>query len=188
MKALKIYALTTTIALFWMASQVSGDGHAAGEKKESVAERIARAMSAAPKSISEKATIQDGKGHVLREGSNAWTCMPDVLPGQPYPMCNDKVWNDLMRAVGEKAPFQAERMSISYMLQGDAPVSNTDPYATDPENGHVWIQEGPHLMVVLPDPASLEGISTDPHNGGPYVMWKGTPYAHIMVPLGEELR
>ena len=22
----------------------------------------------------------------------------------------------------------------------------------------------------------------DPENGGPYVMWKGTPYAHIMVP------
>ena len=24
----------------------------------------------------------------------------------------------------------------------------------------------------------------DPDNGGPYVMWKGTPYAHLMVPVG----
>jgi len=38
-------------------------------------------------------------------------------------------------------------------------------------------------MVVLPDPKMLEGISDDPNNGGPYVMWKGTPYAHIMIPI-----
>ena len=37
-------------------------------------------------------------------------------------------------------------------------------------------------MIIGPDPAGLEGISTDPHNGGPYVMWKGTDYAHIMIP------
>ncbi len=40
-------------------------------------------------------------------------------------------------------------------------------------------------MILVPDPAMLEGISTDPDNGGPYVMWKGTPYAHIMIPVGE---
>jgi 3-methyl-2-oxobutanoate hydroxymethyltransferase len=28
----------------------------------------------------------------------------------------------------------------------------------------------------------LEGIPTDPETGGPYVMWKGTPTVHIMVP------
>jgi len=32
----------------------------------------------------------------------------------------------------------------------------------------------------------LEGISTDPHNGGPFVMWKGTPYAHVMIPVGSK--
>ena len=26
-------------------------------------------------------------------------------------------------------------------------------------------------MMIEPDPARLEGVSTDPHNGGPYVMW-----------------
>jgi len=24
---------------------------------------------------------------------------------------------------------------------------------------------------------------TDPKSGGPWVMWKGTPYAHVMVPV-----
>lgn len=182
MKLLSFYAMVTTIALFWMTNTAWSEG------AESADQRIARALTAAPASIAKDATISEGDGTVLRAGTNAWTCMPDVLPGQPYPMCNDEVWNELMKAVATQAPFQAKRMSISYMLKGDAYVSNIDPYATDPNNGHVWVQEGPHLMVVLPDAALLEGIPTDPHNGGPYVMWKGTPYAHIMVPLGEKLR
>ena len=37
-------------------------------------------------------------------------------------------------------------------------------------------------MVLVPDARLREGISTDPTNGGPLVMWKGTPHAHIMVP------
>ena len=40
-------------------------------------------------------------------------------------------------------------------------------------------------MVIAPDAAQLEGLSTDPHKGGAYVMWKGTPYAHIMVPVAD---
>ena len=68
------------------------------------------------------------------------------------------------------------------MLQGDALVSNSDPTAKDPKNGDVWVQEGPHLMIVVPK-AMLKGMSDDPFNGGPYVMWKDTPYAHIMVPV-----
>jgi hypothetical protein len=37
----------------------------------------------------------------------------------------------------------------------------------------------------VPDPALLEGIPTDPATGGPYVMWKGTPYQHVMVPVAD---
>ena len=40
-------------------------------------------------------------------------------------------------------------------------------------------------MIIVPNPAELEGISTDPYSGGPFVMWKGTPYGHIMVPVGK---
>ncbi|EOK5967445.1 hypothetical protein ACM6XU_001918 [Vibrio parahaemolyticus] len=47
-----------------------------------------------------------------------------------------------------------------------------------------WIVEGPHLMIITPDQALLDSLPTDPSYGGPYVMWKGTPYAHIMIPVG----
>jgi len=56
------------------------------------------------------------------------------------------------------------------------------PYAADKNNGDVWVQEGPHLMIVVPK-EMLKGLSDDPSNGGPYVMWKDTQYAHIMVPV-----
>ena len=46
-----------------------------------------------------------------------------------------------------------------------------------------WGLHLPHLMIVVPSLAALEGISTDPNNGGPYVMYPGTPYAHIMAPI-----
>ena len=29
----------------------------------------------------------------------------------------------------------------------------------------------------------FDNISTEPNNGGPWIMWPNTPYAHIMIPL-----
>ncbi len=50
----------------------------AGDSAEA---KMARAMSAAPASISSDATIVDTDGTVLREGSNGWTCLPHTMPG-----------------------------------------------------------------------------------------------------------
>jgi len=144
--------------------------------------QIDRAMQAAPASITENAMIMASDGAMLREGSNGWTCMPDSGPGSSHPMCNDAVWMELMTAVASNAPFKTTRIGISYMLAGDDNVNNADPFDTHQDPGEVWVQEGPHLMIVVPSEA-LEGLSDDPNNGGPYVMWKDTPYAHIMVPV-----
>ena len=145
--------------------------------------KIARAMQAAPPSISKQATIMDVDGTVLRPGTNGWHCMPASGPGSTHPMCNDKVWMRALDALSKKADFKTDRVGISYMLAGDDLVNNADPFDTKRDPGEVWVQEGPHLMIIVPDPKMLEGISDDPNNGGPYVMWKGTPYTHIMVPV-----
>jgi hypothetical protein len=152
----------------------------ADESKEA---KIERAKLAAPASISNNATIVDFDGSVLQEGTNGWHCSPGVVPGDNHPMCNDEVWMKLMKALGSKADFKTDRLGFSYMLQGDINVNNADPFDTVPEEGEVWVQEGPHLMILVPDANVLEGISDDPKNGGPYIMWKGTPYVHIMVPV-----
>jgi hypothetical protein len=46
-----------------------------------------------------------------------------------------------------------------------------------------WIVSGPHLMLMPKDPASLEGLTTDFNSGGPYIMFKGTGYDHVMIPV-----
>ena len=67
-------------------------------------------------------------------------------------------------------------------VTGGAKASNSDPYAMKATSDNQWAHHPPHMMIVVPDLKSLDGISTDPANGGPYVMFKGTPYAHIMAP------
>jgi hypothetical protein len=147
---------------------------------------IADAMSAAPHSVTKKATIKDGAGKVLRKGSNGWTCYPGSKAMGP--MCNRPQWDALIQAVMSKSPIDVEELSISYMLAGEgdaAGVSNIDPFATEPTPTNQWVKESPHLMILVPDQKILEGMSTDPKDPV-YVMWKDTPYAHIMVRIAEE--
>ena len=147
-------------------------------------ERIALARSAAPTAISDDATIVVD-GETVVKGSNGWVCMPSVAPGDGSPVCLDEVWQALATALGEKAPYEATRIGLSYMLLGDSEgsgVSNSDPYDPNPTEAEDYVETGPHLMIIVPK-AALQGITDDPSKGGPYVMWKDTDYAHIMVPV-----
>jgi len=145
---------------------------------------IAHARAAAPAAVSDDATIVIG-GEVAVEGSNGWTCKPETMPGDGAPICVDAVWAKMMGALGAKEAFTATNIGISYMLLGDADgagVSNSDPYHEDPRNADDYVETGPHLMLIVPKEA-LQGMSDDPSTGGPYVMWKDTDYAHIMIPV-----
>ncbi len=174
--------LKTLIPVLLLCLLVTGFAHA----QMSDAELIADAVSAAPESVTMNATIKTGEGRVLRQGSNSWTCYPGS--GAIGPMCNQSQWDKLIGAVMTKAPIDVTEFSLSYMMAGEGEalgVSNVDPFATEPTDDNQWVKEGPHLMILVPDPAALEGISTDPKDPV-YVMWKDTPYAHIMVKVGEE--
>ena len=146
---------------------------------------IASAESAAPSVVTANATIKAPDGTVLREGSNSYTCYPQQeIIG---PMCNEANWDGLIGAMLNHGDFDSAAFSVSYMLAGEGTalgVSNSDPYATDAEADD-WVKEGPHLMITVPDPALLEDLSTDPSDPV-YVMWKDTPYAHIMVKIGGD--
>jgi hypothetical protein len=150
---------------------------------------IASAESAAPASIGKNASIvtveADGKIKVLREGKNGWTCMPDApaTPG-PDPMCMDS--NAIKWAtawMGHKPPPEGTA-GVMYMLEGGTDASNTDPYATKPTASNNWVETGPHIMIVG-SKEILAGYPSGPKpdTSAPYVMWAGTPYAHLMVPV-----
>ncbi len=155
---------------------------------ESDAEKIARAILAAPSDISANATIMDVDGTILREGSNEWVCLPGVglIPGDKHPMCNDPVWMKWMASVASGSEFSTDVIGVSYMLQGDAMVNNDNPMATDPNDGGVWVQDGPHLMMLFPNRDLVANLPRDPFVGGAYVMWDDTPLWHVMVPVEEK--
>lgn len=150
---------------------------------------IRNAMSAAPVSVAGRATIMDGTHRVLRPGDNGWICLPDdpAIPNNS-PMCLDAQWLDFIDAFMDKRPPTVVRIGVGYMLQGDMPVSNIDPFAPSPTATNQWVaNSGPHVMLIVPDAKALDGIPTDPGNGGPWVMWKGTPHAHLMIPMGRSV-
>ena len=174
--------LKTLIPVLLLCLLVTG----CAQTQASDVELIAEAESAAPESVTKNATIKTSDGRVLRQGSNSWTCYPGS--GAIGPMCNQAQWDELIGAVMAKAPIDVQKFSLSYMMAGEGEalgVSNVDPFATEPTDQNQWVKEGPHLMILVPDQTALEGLSTDP-NDPVYVMWKDTPYAHIMVKVGEE--
>ena len=153
------------------------------------AELIASAMAAAPKPVAEGATIivMDDKGgmRTLRQGSNGFTCMPDnpTTPG-PDPMCLDANAMEWAHAwMTHQTP--PDKVGFMFMLAGGSDASNTDPYAKGPDAGNHWIATGAHVMVVGPAVKMMPGYprDADPNTSKPYVMWAGTPYEHLMIPI-----
>jgi hypothetical protein len=151
---------------------------------------IGSAMRAAPKKVSGTATIvamnRAGELRTIRKGTNGFTCMPDnpASPG-PDPMCLDKAAMQWAEAwIGHKSPPRG-KAGLIYMLSGGTDASNTDPYAAKPSTGNHWVQTGPHIMVVGADADfySLYPKAADPDTSVPYVMWAGTPYEHLMIPI-----
>jgi hypothetical protein len=151
-------------------------------------QKIASALSAAPPGVGKAATIvemtADGTMRTLRKGTNGFTCMPDnpATPG-PDPMCMDANAMEWVHAWLNHATPAAGKVGFMYMLAGGADASNVDPYATKPD-AH-WIKTKSHVMIVGADPSFYAQYpkGTDPDTSVPYVMWAGSPYQHLMVPV-----
>ena len=154
------------------------------------AQLIASAESAAPPNVGKHATIvamdSAGKMRTLRKGTNNFTCMPDnpATPG-PDPMCMDPAAMEWVHAyIGHASPPQG-KVGFMYMLAGGTDASNTDPYASKPTATNHWVQTGPHVMIVgaNPDFYAQYPKKADPDTSQPYIMWPGTPYQHVMIPV-----
>ena len=178
-----------------MKERHEGGGTASAETKNAAAatsnDPIASAESAAPAAIAHDAAVVtvDAKGAMttLRKGKNGWTCMPDApdTPG-PDPMCFDQNAGQWVQAWVAHKPPPANVAGLMYMLEGGTDASNTDPYAKQPTANNDWVKTGPHIMVVgSKDILAGHPAGATPDTSVPYVMWAGTPYAHLMVPIGK---
>jgi hypothetical protein len=150
---------------------------------------IQSAMSAAPAAVAQDATIMemnaDGTMRQVRGGHNGFTCIPDspATPG-PDPMCADANAMEWIDAWLHHRTPPSGKVGFIYMLAGGTDASNTDPYATAPTSGNHWVQTGPHVMILnAPSLLQIYPRTADPDTSKPYVMWSGTPYEHLMVPV-----
>ena len=168
------------------------DDHMA--KGNSVDWEIEAYTTSAPDFIGNFATVISASGEVLREGSNDWTCLPFIaMPKMGFktkneaaPACADQNAMAWANAYLSQTEPKLENDGWIWMLHGDTGVDNFRPYSegdeknTDPKD---WIYSGAHLMLMPKDPNSLGSQTTDFTTGAPYVMMKGTPYVHLMIPV-----
>jgi hypothetical protein len=152
-------------------------------KDEAKEAKIARAMAAGPPAIAKDARIVDQDEHgtetVLREGSNGFTC----FPGHPGAVGDDAQcmnaaalrWQRDFLALKSK-PTNTEP-GIVYMLSGATDWSASDPNAT---SGNP-IKEPPHWMIMWPFDPKSSGFGTEPKQTGAWIMYAGTPWAHLMI-------
>jgi hypothetical protein len=142
-----------------------------------------RVMTAAPPQIVADATVVRTKGgamDTLKKGTNQWTCME----ANGVPMCMDPNAMEWAHAWQSHGPASTKNGFI-YMLAGDTGASNTDPYATAKTADNHWIQTGSHVMIVGPAAQAMAGYpkTADADPTKPYVMWPGSPYEHLMIPV-----
>ena len=149
---------------------------------------------AAPDFIGNFATVIGSDGKVLKEGTNGWTClaftanmMGDSMdPRMATPACMDSNAMAWANAYMNQEVPKLKNDGWAWMIHGDTGADNFrafsegDKAGTDPED---WIESGAHLMLMPKDPSTLDNTTTDFTTGSPYVMFKGTPYVHMMIPV-----
>ena len=150
---------------------------------ETTEEKITRAMSAGPDNVSQSARIIDtdaqGKMVVLREGNNGFTCMPGNpnVVGEP-PMCVDAASMQWFADAKAHKPKPTNTVpGITYMLAGASQRSDSDPNDTT----SMPIDVGPHWMIMWPFDPKTTGLPTIHKPTGAYIMWAGSPYAHVHI-------
>jgi len=160
---------------------IDESGGAAGETKEV---QMARAIAAGPKRVTDAARIvgsdAQGKTMVLREGKNGFTCVPGnpKVVGRPASCSNEaaRQWSaDL--AAGIPSPTNTVAGFI-YMLAG----------ATERGESGSTITVGPQWLIVWPFDPKATGLSATKKDSGAYILWAGTPYAHLHImgqPIGK---
>ena len=146
-------------------------------------EYMKQVMKAAPPQVMKDATIvreENGAMKTLKKGTNEWTCMEAL----GAPMCMDPNAMEWAHAWQTHGPA-TDKTGFMYMLAGDTGASNTDPYASGKKPDNHWVETGSHVMVVGAAVKNMTGYpkTADPDPTKPYVMWPGTPYEHLMIPV-----
>jgi hypothetical protein len=155
-------------------------------KAMSEKEQTALALSAAPAHIAKEAGIMiygsDGKLTETKKSTNGFTCIPTVmnLP-DPDPMCMDPAVHQWMTDLMNNAPKPTNTVpGIAYMARGGSHFEKDRKVVMSGDGAKV-VKEPPHWMVMWPFEAAATKLPTAPNPSGVFIMFEGSPYAHLMV-------
>ena len=154
--------------------------------QQSDAAYIRKAEGGAPFSISKDARIarfdKDGNVNVVRDGSNDFTCASIPQMGIPAYCADKNAWDWMTSAMSHKDKPSNNEPGIAYMMQGGVHYETADgKIEMMPSAKTHNVKEPPHWMLMWPLDPTKTGLPTLPNPGGAYVMFAGTPYAHLMV-------
>lgn len=190
----KRIVLSLVAALFLMGGFVSVP-HALAEKKSATVkevkslpdhEQVKLALSAAPSHITKDASVMiygaDGKLTETRKGTNGFICVPTVmnLP-DPDPMCMDAAVHQWMTDLMNNAPKPTNTVpGIAYMARGGSHFEKGGQVVMSGD-GAKTVKEPAHWMIMWPFESATTKLPTVPNPSGVYIMFDGTPYAHLMM-------
>ena len=173
----------------------AGPVHAKGDQKPSTVkdvkslsegEQVKLALSGAPPHLVKEVGVMiygaDGKLTETKKSTNGFTCIPTVmnLP-DPDPMCMDAAVHQWMMDLMDNAPKPTNTVpGIAYMARGGSHFEK-DGKVVMSGHGAKVVKEPPHWMVMWPFDAATTKLPTIPNPSGTYIMFDGTPYAHLMV-------
>jgi hypothetical protein len=180
--ALMLFAATMSAA----AAKTGKKSAVQDVKTMSEKDQTALALSAAPARIAKDAGVMvygaDGTLTEVKKSNNGFVCIPTVmnLP-QPDPMCMDAASHQWLTDISNNAPKPSNTVpGIAYMARGGSHFEKDGKVVMAGEGAHI-VKEPPHWMVMWPfDPAASQ-LPTVPNASGVYIMFAGSPYAHLMI-------
>jgi hypothetical protein len=173
--------------LLLFTAAVSSAQTPASPKSKSDAEKIASAVQAGPKFVTQSATVLDyptlptGEFRVLRTGTG-WTCLPG-FPGTPHdePGCFDQVFLRFIKdSLAGRTP-NVQSVGISYMYGGKWVPNKSHAMGSGNE-----FRVGPHIMIIGLDQKTMQTLNQDGSNDEPYVNnLPGHPELFLVIPIRE---
>ena len=155
-------------------------------KSMSVKDQTDLALSAAPARIVKEAGVMvygaDGKLIEVKTSTNGFTCIPTVMNLPiPDPICMDAASNQWMNDIMSNAPKPSNTVpGIAYMARGGSHYEKNGKVVMSGEGAKV-VKEPPHWMIMWPFDAAASKLPMAPNPSGVYIMFEGSPYAHLMV-------
>jgi hypothetical protein len=167
----------------------------------SAAVQIAAAVQPLPEGLRAAATVlgygRDGKLRTLREGIGAMHCLANDPRGEVFHVaCYHKSLEPFMargrelRAQGVKDPevdsvrFREVSEGKLVVPSGPASLYSLTGGTLDPATGVVSAARSLYVIYTPYATSETTGISDRPQEGAPWLMFPGTPKAHIMFVPG----